>query len=83
MPELLAALSSAFEATNYDLGASRPNQILAYLMEKRGMKQVDLLPVPGCSKGAFPDIISGRREISRANAKKLAGFFCAPVALFI
>ena len=55
LPELLAALSSGFEATNYDLG----------------------------SEGALPDIISGRREISRANAKKLAGFFCAPVALFI
>ena len=27
---------------------------------RRGMIQVDLLPVPGCSKGALLDIISGR-----------------------
>lgn len=80
---LLAKLSEDFEASNYDLGQSRPNEVLAYLIEKRGMKQVDLLPVLGCSKGAVSDIVSGRREISRTNAKKLAHFFRVPVELFV
>ncbi len=81
--ELLARLAADFEAANYDLGESKPNEVLAYLMEQRGMKQVDLLPVLGCSKGAVSDMLSGRREITRANARKLAEFFRLPVELFI
>ena len=72
---LLAKLVEDFEASNYDLGESKPNEVLVYLMKKRGMRQVDLLPVLGCSKGAMSDIVSGRREISRAKAKKLSEFF--------
>ena len=80
---LLAKLVEDFEASNYDLGESKPNEVLVYLMEKRSMRQVDLLPVLGCSKGAMSDIVSGRREISRAKAKKLSEFFRLPAGLFI
>ena len=53
--ELLARLADDFESANYDFGASRPNEVLALLLEKRGMKQVELLPVLGCSKSALSD----------------------------
>lgn len=81
--ELLARLADDFETANYDFGASRPNEVLALLLEKRGMKQVDLLPVLGCSKGALSDMLTGRREIARGTARKLAQFFRLPVDLFI
>lgn len=81
--ELLARLSADFEAEHYDPGESKPNEVLGYLLEKRGMKQIDLLPVLGCSKGTVSDILSGRREISRGNARKLAEFFRLPVDLFV
>jgi antitoxin component HigA of HigAB toxin-antitoxin module len=47
------------------------------------MKQIDLLPVLGCSKGALSDMLAGRREIARGTARKLAEFFQLPVDLFI
>jgi antitoxin component HigA of HigAB toxin-antitoxin module len=47
------------------------------------MKQVELLPVLGCSKGALSDMLAGRREIARGTARKLADFFKLPVDLFI
>ncbi len=81
--ELLARLAADFEATNYDFGASKPNEVVAFLLEKRGMKQVDLLPVLGCSKGGLSDMLAGRREIARGTARKLAEFFGLPVDLFI
>ena len=81
--ELLARLAADFEAANYDFGRSKPNEILAFLLEKRGLRQVDLLPMLGCSKGALSDMLTGRREISRGNAKKLAEFFRLPADLFI
>jgi antitoxin component HigA of HigAB toxin-antitoxin module len=81
--ELLARLAADFEAANYDFGASKPNEVLSFLLDKRGLKQVDLLPVLGCSKGGLSDMLSGRREIARGTAKKLAEFFRLPVDLFI
>jgi HTH-type transcriptional regulator/antitoxin HigA len=81
--ELLTRLSSDFEAANYDFGASKPNEVLAFLLEKRGMKQVDLLQMLGCSRGALSDILTGRRQIARGPARKLAEFFRLPLDLFI
>jgi HTH-type transcriptional regulator/antitoxin HigA len=81
--ELLARLAADFEAANYDFGETKPNEILAYLLEKRNMKQVDLLPVLGYSKGALSDMMTGRREIVRGTARKLAAFFRLPIDLFI
>ncbi len=81
--ELLARLSADFEAVNYDFGKAKPNEVLATLLEQRGMRQIDLQPILGCSKGALSDMISGRREIARGPAKKLAEFFRLPLDLFI
>jgi HTH-type transcriptional regulator/antitoxin HigA len=81
--DLLSQLSAEFERTHYDFGNSKPNEILSFLMEQRGMKQVDLAEVLGCSRGMMSDMVSGRREISRANAKKLAEFFRLTADLFI
>jgi len=80
--ELLAKLVEDFEAKAYPLGKSTPGDVLAYLMEKRGLKQADLAPVLGCSKSFMSDMVSGRR-IGIGNAKKLAVFFGMPVELFI
>src|SRR5665213_4613385 len=81
--ELLARLSEDFESRHYDFGDSVPREILAHLMEHSGMKQVDLLPVLGCSKGALSDMLAGRREISWITARKLAEFFRLSADLFI
>ena len=48
----------------------------------RGLKQADLLPVFK-SSGYASDVISGRRAISKACARKLAAFFGVSVELFI
>jgi plasmid maintenance system antidote protein VapI len=53
------------------------------MLEKRGLKQVELLPVLGCSKSFVSEMVSGRRGISKSNAKKLAAFFDKPVEMFI
>ena len=81
--ELLAKLAADFEAIHYDLGESKPNEVLTYLMEQKSMRQTEIADLLGCSRGAMSDMISGRREISRANARKLAEFFRVSVDLFI
>ena len=48
-----------------------------HLMEHKGLRQSDLLPVFG-SRSVAADVLNGRREISKAHARKLADFFHQP-----
>ena len=56
--------------------------MLAYLMEQRGLKQADLLPIFK-SRGYVSDIIHAKHAISKAHAKQLAEFFKVSANLFI
>jgi HTH-type transcriptional regulator / antitoxin HigA len=81
--ELLAKLAEDFEETHQEVGDAAPREVLKLLMDGRGMKQADLLPVLGLSKGTLSDMLSGRREISRTTARKLAEHFGVSADLFI
>ena len=59
-----------------------PNEALEALMEARNLRQVDLLPVFG-SRSRISDAVKGKREISKAHARKLAEFFSVSPELFI
>jgi HTH-type transcriptional regulator/antitoxin HigA len=56
--------------------------MLTFLMEQRGLEPHDLWPVLG-SKSRVSEILNGKREISKAQARKLAEFFHISVDLFI
>jgi len=51
-------------------------------MEERWLKHKDIWPVLG-NKGAATEILSGRRSISKAQAKRPAEFLRVPVDLFL
>jgi HTH-type transcriptional regulator/antitoxin HigA len=80
--ELLAVLIEAFEDANYALEGSTPESRLRSLMEKHGLRQRDLLGVFG-SRGIASEVVSGKRSISKAQAKKLAELFHVPADLFL
>ena len=80
--ELLVDLVHDFEEKHYPIPQSPPHKMVAFLLEQRGLKPRDLWPVLG-SKGRVSEILSGRRAISKEQAKKLAGFFHVGVELFI
>ena len=54
----------------------------ASLMEERGLRQRDLIPIFGASS-VGSDVLKEKRSISKAHARKLAEFFNVPVSLFI
>jgi HTH-type transcriptional regulator/antitoxin HigA len=51
-------------------------------MEEHGLRQRDLLDVFG-SRGIASEVVSGKRSISKAQAKKLAELFHVPADLFL
>ena len=80
--ETLAILIQAFDDRHHPLPSDSPHEMLAYLMETSGRTAKDLLPVLG-TRGRVSEILSGKRSISKEQAKKLASVFKVAVDLFI
>ncbi len=80
--ELLAILVEDYDDRHYQLPKSDPHKMLKYLLEEKGLKPRDLWTVLG-SKSRVSEILSGKRGISKAQAKKLAAFLHVPVDLLI
>jgi HTH-type transcriptional regulator/antitoxin HigA len=80
--ELLTVLVEAFEDANYAVNGSTPDSRLRSLMEEHDLRQRDLLDVFG-SRGIASEVVSGKRAIGKAQAKKLAGLFRVPADLFL
>lgn len=71
--DLLCNLVEDFEEKAYPIPDAPPNEVLKMLMEDRGMKQKDLVPVFG-SEGVVSEILNGKRPITLKTAKKLQEF---------
>ena len=81
--ELLITLIEKFEQEYYNPNQeTTPHSLLLFLMEQGEIKQSDLVGVIG-SKGVVSEVVDGKREISKAQAKALAEFFNVDVGLFI
>lgn len=80
--ETLAILVEAYEDEHYPMPEVAPNEILKFLMKENDYKQKDLVHIFG-SSGIASEVVSGKRSISKAQAKKLAEFFKVSVELFI
>jgi HTH-type transcriptional regulator/antitoxin HigA len=80
--ETMAILVQAYDDRHHPLPTVAPNEMLAYLMETSGRTAKDLLPVLG-TRGRVSEILSGKRSISKEQAKKLASLFKVAVDLFI
>jgi HTH-type transcriptional regulator/antitoxin HigA len=79
---VLTLLIEDYEKKNYPLPQVSPNNSLNALMEERGLKHKDIWSVLG-NKGAATEVLSGRRSISKTQAKRLAEFFHVPIDLFV
>jgi len=81
--ELLITLIEKFEQEYYTPNqTTTPHSLLLFLMEQKEIKQSDLVGIIG-SKGVVSEIVNGKREISKAQAKALGDFFHVDAGLFI
>ncbi len=80
--DLMVRLIQDYEGKHHSLPNPSPREMLAYLMEQRGLKQADLLPIFN-SRGYISDVIHGKRGISLPHARQLADFFKVSIELFI
>jgi HTH-type transcriptional regulator / antitoxin HigA len=80
--KLFARLIEDFERRYYHPKEAAPLEILQHLMEARDVKQTHLWELFG-SKGIASEVLSGKRGISKTQARALAHYFHVPADLFI
>ena len=81
--DLFSLIVENYEHKNFDFEDAAPNEVLKHLMEERELKQKDIAHLFGSSKGRASETLSGKRAISKRQAKILAEFFNVSPALFI
>ncbi len=80
--KLLGHLIQEFEQRYYKPESPTPREALIAMMEMNHLKQADLVHIFG-SSGVVSEVISGKREISKASAKALAKFFHVSTDVFL
>ncbi len=82
LAELMTLLVREFERVHYPLGHAKPIEALRVLMEERGLRQRDLVPVFG-SSSVVSDVLNEKSSISKTHARNLGEFFHVPPGLFL
>ena len=81
--DLLITLIDKFEREYYQPGKeATPHSILNFVMEQKGIDQADIVEIIG-SEELLAEIIDGRREMNKAQAKALGKYFNVDASLFI
>jgi HTH-type transcriptional regulator / antitoxin HigA len=80
--DLMVRLVRDYEQEHHPLPDPSPHEMLVYLMERRHLKQADLLPIFK-SRGYVSDVLNAKRAISKTHAKHLAEFFKVSADLFL
>ena len=79
---LLAHLCQEYEDRTVPPPTSTPLDALKFLMDQNNLRPVDLLDVFG-SRAVASQILTGKRELSKAHARGLAHRFGLSVAVFV
>lgn len=81
--DLLVTLIEDFEEKAYPISdKSNPPLALRELMREHQLKQTDMLDIFG-SQGVVSQVLNGKREISKAQARRLSTRFRLPIDIFI
>ncbi len=79
---LLVCLIEDFEEKAYPISTAEPLAVLKTLMADHELKQSDFALVFG-GRSRISDVLAGKRDISKAQAKALAERFNVPADVFI
>ena len=81
--DLLTTLIEDLEEKAYPMGeTSNPAVAVRELMREHELKQTDMVEIFG-SQGVVSQVLNSKREISKAQARKLSERFRLPIDIFI
>ncbi len=79
--EILSMLIEEYEDRVHPLPKAEPHKMLNHLLQERQLKPSDLSAI--LPKSRVSEILSGKRGISKSQARRLAELFRVPVDLFL
>ena len=79
--ELLGVLIEEYEDRIHPLPTVEPHEMLRHLLEENNLRPGDLVEI--MPKSRVSEILSGKRAISKGQAKELAKRFRVPVDVFL
>lgn len=79
--DTLGTIIHAYEEKNFPMPAVNGAEVLEYLMEEHGLRQVDLSEVG--SQGVLSEILNGKRELNVRQIRALARRFGVSPTVFI
>jgi HTH-type transcriptional regulator/antitoxin HigA len=77
---LLTLLIEDFEAKHYELPQASPLEVVRFVTDQHSLKQKDMLDIFGNASIAS-EVLSGKRELSKAHIRRLAARFSIPVEM--
>ena len=80
--ELLTLLVERYEQEHYSIPAAEPVSVVKFLIERQRLTQRDLIPQFG-SESAVSMFLSGQRNLTLEQVRRLSDRFKLPVDLFI
>lgn len=83
MLELLSMLVEEYESREHPTPGVSPQDMLAHLIESRGINNATVARDTEIPRSTFSDILAGRRGISKANVTRLADYFDVPPSVFL
>ncbi len=71
------------EAHPIDAAGLTDAEMLAFLIEQKGVKQVDVARGAGVAESTVSEILAGKRKLSRGQVEKLARYFRVGPGVFL
>ncbi len=81
--EILSLLVAQYESTGHAIRDASPAEMLAFLLDARGVSNAAVARETGIPRSVITDILAGRRSVSTANVAKFAKYFHVSPAVFI
>lgn len=81
--EVLSDLVEQYEEKHHPIEESTPAQMLASLIEERGIKQKDLAAATEIPISTISELISSKRPFTRNHLERISGYFKVSPAAFV
>jgi HTH-type transcriptional regulator/antitoxin HigA len=80
--DVLSDLTKKYETERHPIEDVSESDMLAYLIENKGITQRGLAEATGIPESTISDLLSERREFNRGHIEKLAAYFRVSPAVF-
>jgi HTH-type transcriptional regulator/antitoxin HigA len=81
--DVLSDLVERYEDKHHPIGDVSAGEMLAYLIDQSGVKQVELARATGIAESTLSEVLRGKRQLTRGQIVKLADHFRVGPALFL